>query len=152
MNVIQKLLTVGASVAAIFLAMPVQAFTAAAVTDLNNGVRSFKLCDAEGPSETGVCDDAASVDIGARVTGFTQLTFASSQSTGTTYSCDIYAGDESVADTADLSTVGAQINSVSLTSSTEMIQFDGTFAYVWISCSAGAGGSDAVTVTVQAAP
>ena len=84
MNVMQKLLTVGASVAAIFLAMPVQAFTAATATDLNNGGLSFKLCDAEGPSETGVCDDAASVDIGARVTGFTQLTFASSQSTGTT--------------------------------------------------------------------
>mgnify|MGYP003136031529 FL=1 len=152
MNVIQRLLTTAVGVAVLLLAVPVQAFTAAAVTDLFNGVRIYTLCDAEGPSETGVCDDAASVDIAARVTGFTHLTFDSSQSTGTTYRCDIYAGNDSVSDTADLSTVGAQINSVSLSSTTEMIQFDGTFAFVWISCSAGADNTDTVTVKVQAAP
>lgn len=137
---------------ALAFALPASAFTPAAVDTLGNGVRIFTLCDAEGAAETGVCDDGASVDIGARVTGFTHLTFDSTQSTGTTYRCDIYAGNDSVANTADLSTVGAQINSVSLSSSVEVIQFDGTFAYVWISCPTGAGGSDSVTIKLQAAP
>jgi len=140
------------AILALAFAMPASAFTNAAVDTLGNGVRIYTLCDAEGAAETGVCDDGSSVDIAARVTGFTHLTVDSTQSTGTTYRCDIYAGNDSVADTADLSTVGAQINSVSLSSTTEVIQFSGTFAYVWISCPTAAGGSDSVTVKVQASP
>ena len=117
--------TTTSALLALAFALPASAFTPAAVDTLGNGVHIFTLCDAEGAAETGVCDDGASVDIGARVTGFTHLTFDSTQSTGTTYRCDIYAGNDSVAKTADLSTVGAQINSVSLSSSVEVIGLDG---------------------------
>ena len=111
--------------------------------------RTFTLCDAE--TVTGICDDGAN-DISAIVTGYPNLLFESSQSTSTSYACDIYAGSKAVvaSDRSDLTGDGFQINSISLTESVEAISFSDTpVDVVWMQCTVN---NNAVTVTVTGVP
>jgi len=118
--------------------------------DRHGGGATWTLCSAETTSDA-VCDDGTD-DRAATVLGYTKLTFDSTQSTATAYTCDIYAGNVTVVtgNATDLDAAGfdsTQINSVSLSATTEMIQFDGVFAAVWIKCGTITGGN--VTVKVQ---
>jgi hypothetical protein len=118
--------------------------------DRHGGGATYTLCSAETTSNA-VCDDGTN-DRAAVVLGYTKLTFDSTESTATSYTCDIYAGNVTVvtANATDLDAAGAdsaQINSVSLSPTIEMIQFDGVFAVVWIKCATITGGN--VTVKVQ---
>ena len=140
----------------ILLACLLAASTATAYTqdrDRHGGGATWTLCSEETTSDA-VCDDGTN-DRGATVLGFTKLTFDSTESTASTYACDIYAGNVSVVEgnATDLDAAGfdsAQINSVSLSQTTEMIQFDGAFAAVWIKCGTiNADGN--VTIKVQGA-
>ena len=125
----------------ILLACLLVASTASAYTqdrDRHGGGATWTLCSAETTSDA-VCDDGTD-DRAATVLGYTKLTF------------DIYAGNVSVVtgNATDLDAAGfdsAQINSVSLSATTKMIQFDGVFAAVWIKCGTITGGN--VTVKVQ---
>ena len=137
----------------ILLACLLVASTASAYTqdrDRHGGGATWTLCSAETTSDA-VCDDGTN-DRAATVLGYTKLTFDSTQSTATAYNCDIYAGNVTVVtgNATDLDAAGfdsTQINSVSLSATTEMIQFDGVFASVWIKCGTITGGN--VTVKVQ---
>ena len=118
-----------------------------------NAGRTFTLCDAE-ETDDAVCDDGAN-DLYAITTGFRTLLFDSSGSSNTDYTCDIFAGTQGVAelaDKSDLSTSGFQINSISLTPSTEAIMFSDTpVDIVWVKCGTITG-ANSVTVSVTAAP
>jgi len=137
----------------ILLACLLVASTASSYTqdrDRHGGGATWTLCSAETTSDA-VCDDGTD-DRGANVLGYTKLTFDSTESTATSYTCDIYAGNVTVVtgNATDLDAAGfdsTQINSVSLSQTTEMIQFDGVFAAVWIKCGTITGGN--VTVKVQ---
>lgn len=115
------------------------------------GTPTWTLCSAE--TDTGVCEQAAGVDYAAVVTGYQSLLFDASQSTATSFTCDLYAGGTGVAnsnanDLAAAGTDSAQINSVSMSATTEMISFsDSVFGVVWVNCSAITGGNVTVTVT-----
>ncbi len=115
--------------------------------------RTFTLCDEE-LTDNAVCDDGTN-DRYAVVTGFNTLLFDSSESSNTDYTCDIYGGTKAVADLAnksDLSAKGFQMNSISLTPSTEAITFSDTpVDVVWINCGTITG-ANSVTVSVTAAP
>lgn len=118
-----------------------------------NAGRTFTLCDAE-VTDDAVCDDGTN-DKYAITTGFRTLLFDSSESSNTDYTCDIYGGTKAVADLAnksDLSAKGFQMNSISLTPSTEAIMFSDTpVDVVWIKCGTITG-ANSVTVSVTAAP
>jgi hypothetical protein len=120
--------------------------------DRHGGGATYTLCSAETTSDA-VCDDGTN-DRAAVVLGFTELTFDSTESTATSYTCDIYAGnvtevEAGANDLAAASVASAQINSISLSQNVEMIQFDGAFALVWIKCGTITGGN--VTIKVQGA-
>lgn len=139
----------------ILLASLLAASTATAYTqdrDRHGGGATWTLCSEE-TTQNAVCDDGTN-DRAANVLGYTKLTFDSTESTATSYACDIYAGNVTVVESGanDLDAAGfdsAQINSISLSQATEMIQFDGAFAAVWIKCGAITGGN--VTIKVQGA-
>ena len=113
------------------------------------GGATWTLCDAE-TTDDAVCDDGT-VDRAAVVAGYTTLLFDSSGGTSANYSCDVYGADHTVAgaDGADLSSSGFQMNSVSLSQTTEAISFsDMPVSVVWIKCGTIAdSGNVSVTVT-----
>ena len=139
----------------ILLACLLAASTATAYTqdrDRHGGGATWTLCSEETTSDA-VCDDGTD-DRGATVLGFTKLTFDATESTATSFSFDIYSGNVSDVEghATALDAAGfdsAQLTSVSLSPTTEMIQFDGAFAAVWIKCGTITGGN--VTIKVQGA-
>ena len=60
--------------------------------DRHGGGATYTLCSAETTSDA-VCDDGTN-DRAAVVLGLTELTFDSTESTATSYTCDIYAARE----------------------------------------------------------
>jgi hypothetical protein len=114
----------------------------------HSGGATWTLCSAE-DTDDAVCDDGA-IDRAAVVSGYDTLLFDASSSTNTDgFTCDIYGADHTVAaaDGADLSAVGFQMNSVSLSTTTQAISFsDMPVAVVWVKC--GTIGNNNVTVTV----
>tara|TARA_R110000737_G_scaffold250974_1_gene260560 strand:+ start:72 stop:518 length:447 start_codon:yes stop_codon:yes gene_type:complete len=114
----------------------------------HSGGKTWTLCSAE-DTDDAVCDDGTN-DRAAAVLGYTTLLFDASSSTNTDgFTCDIYGGDYAVAaaGSVDLSTSGFQMNSVSLSTTTQAISFsDMPVSVVWVKC--GTIGNNTVTVTV----
>lgn len=111
-----------------------------------NGCQKYLMCNAQ--TSTGDCTRAGD-EIVARLFGRYTVTFYGTQSTATTYSCDIVSNDEGH---DEASGSGYTVNTSSLTNSAEVLSLEGLFDYVWVNCSSISGGGAAVTVTMLACP
>ena len=73
-----------------FLAMPASADVAPTATTLANGCIRYTMCDAQPTGSTGDCTSRANGDEIVQQTGsFYSLRFDATQSTATTFTCDI---------------------------------------------------------------
>ena len=114
------------------------------VVESLTGCVVYKMCNAQ--TATGDCSvlPASGDELVLKVASFSNLTFYSTQSTATTYSCDVVSND--VGHDA-LSGAGHQINTASITESAPILSFSGLFYYLWVNCSAIA--NNQVTITLQ---
>ena len=99
--------------------------------DADAGCTTYNMCKAQ--TAVGDCTDlpASGATRVKRVAGKSHLSFYSTQSTATNYSCDIFSNDVG----HDLlSGVGHQINTASLTQLSPILTFDGQFRFVWVTC------------------
>jgi hypothetical protein len=108
------------------------------------------MCN-QASGETGVCTDTGVISGGTarvhRFNGMYATTHFGTQSTATTYSCDLYGNDTGYdADAADRQV----LNSTSLSQTNQAISFDGLFDYVWWECTAVTGGTVVITMLASA--
>ena len=130
----------------LFAAFSVQADTTpTTVTSWNSGlIRMWIMCAAE--EDTGVCiksGDEIVQDVGE----FSVLTFDSTRTTSSTYSCDVYGNDEGH-DAATAAGDGEQLNSTSITQADRIINVPGGPRYMWIECTA-INGDGVLTITMK---
>lgn len=111
--------------------------------DMTAGCVWVTLCDAE-TDTTAACDRRGD-NIVADVRGRSNHTLFSTQSTATTYSCQIYQSDAGYSATAR-----QQTTATALSASQTVISLSGLFGDVWAECSTITGGN--VTITLQSCP
>lgn len=119
------------------VATPALAFQSSKVRNVPGG-RTMRLCVTDGAA-SGVCDNAAGLDMGANVEGFKTLAFVAR---GTNFTCLIYAGNSDTLNLVALSASdGDTIGGAALTESNRVIMFaNAQFSSVWIDCSEDTGG------------
>jgi len=125
---------------------PAMADVGPAVQLLANGAMQATLCAAE--ADVGACKNVAGthtivVDTGGR----SLITFYSTQSTATTYTCDAYTNDTGYSATARASLTSAGAGT-QLTPTTMSVSVSGALRFVWVECSTAiSGGGALVTIT-----
>lgn len=104
----------------------------------------YTLCSSQAVQTGGTPCDSSTGDIVLYAAGRSNLTFYSTQSTASSYSCDVYSADESWA----ASSGGHKVNSTSLTQTTPVLSINGMFDYLWVECTSIA--NNQVTVNLLA--
>jgi hypothetical protein len=103
----------------------------------------YVMCDAEADDDT---DCGAADEIVADVAGFSSITFYSTRSTATTYTCNVMSnalGHDAV--TGD----GFDVSATPLSDTQEAITLSGPFSYVWVTCGTITGGNVTVDMLGQ---
>ncbi len=110
-----------------------------------NGCLKHEICSAQ--TATGDCTvlPASGDERVLRVLGYSRFALYGLQSVGD-YVCDVMSNDEGHDAAVG---VGQKINVTSLTETTDLIQFEGTYDYIWVTCPTIA---TSVTVNIVSCP
>ena len=103
----------------------------------------INVCRAE--AATGTCDDAAGNDIIIDARDLTSLSFDSTASDATSWSCDVYQHANT---SLTVGTGGQKLNATSITQIAESLFLTGAFQMLYVSCSALDPGAGSVTISL----
>lgn len=114
---------------------------------LSYGCVKYTMCNAQTATDECTVLPASGDELVVRVATNSNLTFYSTASTASTYSCDVISNDQGFDASAPTGN-GFQINTASITPAAPILSFSGLFDFMWIDCSA-INGDGNVTITLQ---
>lgn len=103
--------------------------------------REATLCS--GQTATGVCTYGGQTIVWD-VRGYKTITFDSTASDATSWTCDVLSSADGTAST------GQDVSATSISETAEILTLEGGFRYIWVTCSALTAGGGSVTIWATA--